>query len=87
MRSIFAPTDPTPARAFPDEADRDSLAEAAPVTLSFTLDPSMSETVHRSIPPVALPTAATTLAAAASISASVNVRSRGWNTTSMPTDF
>lgn len=42
---------------------------------------------YRSTAPVAFATAATTFAAAASISGSVSVRSRGWNVTSTPSDF
>lgn len=42
---------------------------------------------HRSVAPVFLPTSATTLATAASISASVSVRSHGCNVTAIATDF
>ena len=42
---------------------------------------------QRSVAPVAFATAATTFSLAASISASVSVRSRGWNTTSIASDF
>ncbi len=45
------------------------------------------DALYLSTPPVAFATAATTLAQAASISASVNVRSRGWKVTSMASDF
>jgi hypothetical protein len=45
------------------------------------------EPPYRSIAPVAFTTAAITFCPAASISASVNVRSRGWNTTSIASDF
>src|SRR4051794_24414615 len=42
---------------------------------------------QRRTAPVAFATAATTFCPAISISASVSVRSRGWNTTSMASDF
>jgi len=42
---------------------------------------------YRSVAPVFLPTSATTLATAASISESVSVRSRGCSVTAIATDF
>src|SRR4051812_36492138 len=47
---------------------------------------SPGETGYRSVAPVAFATAATTFWQAASISASVRVRSRGWNVTSTASD-
>ena len=56
-------------------------------SLSLTFAIGWCGAGYRSVAPVAFATAATTFWLAASISASVRVRSRGWNVTSTPSDF
>lgn len=62
--------------------ERIEKKDASPTMTAILDDP-----YPRSAPPVRLATSATILAASASISASVMVRSRGWRVTAIATDF